>query len=469
MRKNKLVSLLSTLNTREWQRLHDYVSSPYFNKRRELIPLLEYFSDRLQREEAPTFNKKTIFAVIFPDEPFDDQQLAYQFNYLLQLTEDFLAWEALEEDPMVLQRSKLIALLERRQEKHFKLHFKKARKLVGQSPERSDIFWRNHYYLAEISAQAFMNKRKRQYDQSFQELSDSLDYYYMYEKLRYSCAMVNIEGIAASKYDIKMIEAIIQQLDREETVDFHLQIYRLIYQSLTEPESEGTFDRLKKLIQKHQADLSKSEQREILLFAINICARQIRQGREEFYEEALSLYLLGIDNKALFAGSNLTHWTFNNVVKLALRLKRHDWLEAFIKEYAQHLAPNVREDTMNYSLAELAFNQGNYDAVLQRINQIKFTDPQYYLGSRIMLLKAFFELGAIDSMASQLASFIMFLRRNKKISSDYKKTLLNFCSLLHLILRSQPDKKEKVLSKIEETRQKIEGPWLLQVADRMLR
>jgi hypothetical protein len=360
-------------------------------------------------------------------------------------------------------------LLERRQEKHFKLHFKKAQKLIEEAPERSDISWRNQYYLSEISAQAFMNKRKRQYDKSFQELSDSLDHYYMYEKLRYSCAMVNIEGIASSKYDIKMIEAIISQLDQEDSVDFHLMIYRLIYESLTLVESDQTFFRLKDLIHQHQEDLSKPELREILLFAINICARQIRKGREEFYEEALSFYLLGIDNKALFAGNNLTHWTFNNVVKLALRLKRHDWLESFIKEHAQHLSAHVREDTMNYSLAELAFNQGNYGAVLEHINRIKFTDPQYYLGSRIMLLKAFFELGAIDSMSSQLASFIMFLRRNKKLSSDYKKTLLNFCSLLHLILRSRPDKKEKVLLQIQQTRQKIEGPWLLQVADRMLR
>jgi hypothetical protein len=85
-----------------------------------------------------------------------------------------------------------------------------------------------------------------------------------------------------------------------------------------------------------------------------------------------------------------------------------------------------------------------------------------------MLLKSFYATDALDALSSQLASFMMFLRRNKKISNDYKQTLLNFCSLLHLILRSRPDKKEQVLQKINNTRQKVEGDWLRKVAEEML-
>ena len=469
MPSNKLVSLLSTLSPREWQRFQEFASSPYFNKRTELIPLLSYFQTQLGESDTFEIDKQAIFEVVYPERTVDHQFLAYQFNYLLALSEHFLAQEALGQDSFVLQKSKLHLLIERRLDKHFKFHYKKAQQFVSQNHERNDVFWRNQFYLAEISAQAFMNKRQRQYDQSFQQLSDSLDHYYFYEKLRYSCAMVNIEGIASSTYEIKMINAILEHLRNAPSVDFHLEIYQLIYLCLTREAIDPFFPKLKELISQHQYDLSKEEQREILLFSINICARKIRKGQNEFYKQALTFYMLGIENRALFAGKHLTHWTFNNVVKLILRLEDHDGALRFMDENAQHLASNVREDTLNYNLAELAFSKGDYDGVLQKLHHIKFTDPQYFLGSRIIYLKSFFELGAFDSMASQLASFIMFLRRNKKISSDYKKTLLNFCSLLHLILRSKPDRKPRVIAKIKETKQKIEEAWLLEVATRVLR
>lgn len=468
MPNSKLVAILTKLNSKEWLRLRDFVHSPYFNKRTEVSALFDYFSKYKSQLNKAAAHREQIHAHIFPGAPYNEKNLAYQFNYLLRLTEDFLTHEDIQADSFYYNRSKLTMLLEKRLNKHFNFQFKKLNAQLDKDSTRSSHYWRDRFLLAEVEAEAFMNRRQRQYDDSFQRLSDSLDAYYFFEKLRYSCAMVNLEAIGSTKYNIAFIEEIIQYLGNQETVDFHLEIYLNIYQCLTEQEHDEAFATLKKLIFQHQKDLSKEEFREIVLFTINICARKIRQGFEEYYEQALEFYLLGIQSRSLFAGDTLTHWTFNNVTKIALRLKRYEWLRSFIDEHTRYLAPNVREESMNFSKAELAFSQKEYGEVLTYIAKFTFTDPQYLLGSRIILLKSFYATQAFDSMSSQLASFIMFLRRNKKISADYKKTLLNFCSLLHLILRSQPDKKDKVIERIKATKQKIEGPWLLQVADEYL-
>lgn len=468
MRNSKLVELLSVLDAREWDRLRDYVYSPYFNKREEVCQLFDFFYEWKDQDTKAELDKKQISEYVFPDGSFDEKQLAYLFNYLLRLAEDFLVQEDLGEDEFILQRSKLSVLLERRLKKHFSFQLNKSKQRIEEEEVRSDHFWRDKYWLSEIEAQAFMSERKRQYDQSFQNLSDALDDFYFYEKLRYSCAMVNLEAIGSTKYDIQLINELIQNLGARPEVDFHIDIYLKIYECLTEQDNEKTFTLLRRQVELHQNKLSTGESREIILFLVNICLRKIRQGYDEYYVQALDLYEFGIKNRILFDGSYFTHWTYNNVVKLALRVKRHKWLDQFIDENAVHLAPNVREQAINFSKAELAFSEENFDGCLEHINKVNFTDPQYYLGSRIMLLKSFYAIDAFDSMSSQLASFMMFLRRNKKISNDYKQTLLNFCSLLHLILRSRPDKKEKVVQKINDTKQKIEGEWLLKVADEML-
>lgn len=468
MRNSKLVALLSVLEVKEWDRLRDYVYSPYFNKREEVCRLFDFFYERQELVGQLDFDKEEVDAFVHPGQVYNEKQLAYLFNYLLRLAEDFLGQEDLTRDGFILQRNKLNVLLEKHLKKHFHFQLNKSKQRIAGEEVRSGYFWRDRYWLSEMEAQAFMSERKRQYDQSFQNLSDALDNYYCYEKLRYSCAMVNLEAIGSTKYEIQLIDGLIQNLSARTEVDFHIDIYLKIYECLTEKDNEKTFTLLRKQVELHQNRLSREELREILLFLVNICLRKTRQGLEDYYVQALELYEFGIKNRTLFAGQYLTHWTYNNVVKLALRVKRYQWLNQFIDENATYLAPNVREQATNFNKAELAFSKGDYDSCLEHINQVTFTDPQYFLGSRIMLLKSFYAIDAFDSLSSQLASFMMFLRRNKKISNDYKQTLLNFCSLLHLVLRSKPDKKEKVLQKINDTKQKVEGTWLLKVAEEIL-
>ena len=94
----------------------------------------------------------------------------------------------------------------------------------------------------------------------------------------------------------------------------------------------------------------------------------------------LDLYVKGIENKSLFDESYLSHWTYSNVVKLALRLERYEWIESFISEYTGSLPPQYREDAQYYNLAELYYHKHDYDKVLDNLNQLHFTDLHYHLG-----------------------------------------------------------------------------------------
>ena len=128
MRNSKLVELLGTLNAKEWQRLRDYVASPYFNKRPEVNLLLDYFYNKREDINDPDFDKEKIFESIYPNTPFDEKQLAYLFNYLLRYTEDFIGLEGITQDDFLLERSILEQLINRQLNKHFNFNYKKFKK-----------------------------------------------------------------------------------------------------------------------------------------------------------------------------------------------------------------------------------------------------------------------------------------------------------------------------------------------------
>jgi hypothetical protein len=140
--------------------------------------------------------------------------------------------------------------------------------------------------------------------------------------------------------------------------------------------------------------------------------------------------------------------------------------ENFIRKYADSLPAKLAEDAKHFNLAELYFHKKDYDEVLSQLNQLHFSDMHYHLGTRIILLKTYYEQDSEEPLLSLLASFSIYLRRNKKISATAKKTCLNFCNLLNQILRRKPSRWEQIGEDIRQTQPLAERAWLNQVWQR---
>ena len=64
------------------------------------------------------------------------------------------------------------------------------------------------------------------------------------------------------------------------------------------------------------------------------------------------------------------------------------------------------------------------------------------------------------TLFSVLASFSVYLRRNKHISSTLKKSCLNFCNLLHQILKVNQKKFDQLEEKVKTLQPLAERAWL---------
>ena len=69
----------------------------------------------------------------------------------------------------------------------------------------------------------------------------------------------------------------------------------------------------------------------------------------------MDLYIEGIKNNILLENGQISPWTYKNVVKLGLGLKRFEWVESFVREYSQYLSAREREDAYHFNLADLFF------------------------------------------------------------------------------------------------------------------
>ena len=86
------------------------------------------------------------------------------------------------------------------------------------------------------------------------------------------------------------------------------------------------------------------------------------------------------------------------------------------------------------------------------------------LGARVLLAKIHYETGAEEALLSLLASFTIFLQRNKQISRSLKRAYLNFCQLFARMLRTPPAKMDHIIQTIQTTQPLTDKEWLLRIA-----
>ncbi len=458
----KLLSLLKTLDSTELKRFSLYLESPYWVRYEGLLPLLQAFIPFLLGEQSTPPAEVELYKLVFPGQPFDRKRLSYPLHYLDRELERFLGLEFYQKQGFQQQINTLKALSNRKQEKHVRRSRTRLEKARSEFAQHQETYWQEELELQLLSGQeAFQNGDIAGYHKFNQQASDCLDELYFLRRLKFSCERLNDQRIFSISFDHPFSEEVIRFLSRRPGLQPITAMYFHIYHTLVGENEDFHFDSLLNLIQEHQHKFAQTDMREVYLFALNFCIRKFRGGLKDFADKALFLYQEGISSGILFDGLYLSSRTFTNAIKQALVLGKYDWIENFIDEYGEKLAPNNRRDTLCYNLADYYYHIQQYDQVLDQLKLLRFSDLHYHLGSRVLLLKTYYQMDAMDSLLSLLASFSIYLRRKKELSQGLKRTYLNFCKLLHKVLILSPsDPKERIRKEIQETTPLAERAWL---------
>jgi len=466
MKNSKLLQLAASLDKEEWKGLVDFLQSPYFNKREDVVALYRYLRPLHPDFRDVFLQKQQVWTAVYPGQEYREKQLHYVMSWLKQLIETYLAQRQLEKQQSHLALARFQALAQKGQEKALKREREALQSLLTDSHAVGEQHYELAYRWASLEEEHFQRQLKRQYDSSIQRATDSLDPYYFLVRLKLSCAMLDRQAILQTRYDLNITEEWLQHLQSQHCFEDELiKLYYTIFQALRHEELEENFQQLLQFLQDQTAAIPRAQLRDIYRFAINYCARKIRQGRDNFAVQALYLYRKGIEQEILIEDGELSPWTFTNVVKLSLRQDAHAAAEAFIERYAALLPDSFRHNAEHYNRAELYYYSNEYERAQEHLIEVVYTDLNYYLGARVLLAKIYFERGEEEVLLNLLSSFIIFLKRRTNLSQALKKTYLNFCQYLFQILRRSPRRFRTLREEISTTDLLTDRQWLLQAFD----
>ena len=461
MAEAKLIRYLQTFSEAEAAAFPAFLAADYFGASAPLRRLLTYLLQLYPDWEELLRTKERLFAQSFPGEPYEDKRLRYLFTDACRFVELFWNVNAYEANSGQQELDLLREFSERGLNKLYESQLRRMKKAQEQRPYTQAKDYYTDYQMQALAEEHFERQRLRRFDRNIEQAADTLDRFYFFQQLTYACGMLERQNILEGTYNLPFTAAWLEHLrGRAFFGDPQIELFHAILQ-MQRHDDEEYFRQLIQQLRRVQLIASPEVLRSAYLAAINYCARHIRKGKQSYVEAALDLYREGLENQVLLNKGQLSPWTFNNVIKLALRLKRYDWIPEFMRSFEELLPDKFRADAVAFNQAELYYYTQRLPEAQEALLQVSYTDLNYYLGARVLLAKIYFEQDDMEPLLSLLAAFMMFLKRNRKLSQNLRKTYLNFCELLFQITKRRPKKAESLRQRIRQTQPLTDRQWLL--------
>ena len=411
--------------TRFWE----FVHSPFHNKHKKVRLLVTYL-----RKIHPDFNIKKLNTTTLLDqfaeyESFDEQELTLTFTYTLRLFYDFNAKKILDEENIIL--NKLLTLQGLRKNEQTRLYQKFHRGIQLPATEKGSKYYHTAFALAAEENNFFGQNPSRENQTLLIKKQVALDHFYFVEKIKDACEMLIRSQILKVPFDINMLDAVITEIDAQPTlyadnpvITSYLAIYKLL-----STNDLSQYDDTLKLVLAEEKHLPNDELKGIYNYLQNFCIRQINSGHSHFLAALFYIYEQQLERNLLHNGAYLSEFHLKNIVTVGLRLKRYEQVLAYMNTYHQLLDPSIAANAQKYNLANYYYATQQYEAVIEQLQQVEYTDIRYNLDAKSLLLRTYFELNEEVALFSLFEAFRQFLKRNSKVSDDQKRGYLNLMKI----------------------------------------
>lgn len=153
-----------------------------------------------------------------------------------------------------------------------------------------------------------------------------------------------------------------------------IEVYYHYFQAFTEKKGEEIFQKLKSLVKKYHQQFPKQEMRNIYLMPVNFGIKRFNHGERGYLQEVFEIYQQGLEYGIFIENNRLSRFTYSNIALAGMGLKAFDWVENFIHDYRRYLDLPYRENAFHFNLANLYFQQQDYQKTMNLLQKVEFYD-----------------------------------------------------------------------------------------------
>jgi len=460
MQSIKVIELLNKIPRNDIERLSEIVNIS--KKLKNELKIL--YNEIVKNLDKPSKNnKKNLWKLLYGNLELNDNHFRKLCFELLQKVESALAIIQLENNDHALMLQMLQYLSSSNAYDFYEDKWKKIKNILQQE----EILFSSQQllfdYSFELTQYEFLTQNpSKSKTNNISKTSESLDSYYVLQKLKLLCHAINEANFTNYKdrpafYEIIVKMAESAELNKNPLIDMYLHIYYL----LTKSDSDEVFISIKKKL-KVLAFIEESELRIIFQYLINYCIVELNKGKNNFESELFEIYKTYVQK---IQDKTFSQFRYKNIVNISLKQKQYEFATYFIEEFGRKLPKEHQQTSIAFNKAKLQYELKNYNFVIEILQNVKNDDLTFNLSSKVLLVKTFYEKKEFQFLESSLESFRIFVLRNKEMNTASKKIHQDFIKIIHKLMKIEfaSDKEiETFKSKINNTENLPDKAWILE-------
>lgn len=443
MKSRRVYNVIRQFSKEDHQDFGDFIRSPFHNGQQILTEIWDLMEKKLFIPNPPDMTPEDFHGQLRPGKPYNYNFLTKNLSNLLAKFHEFLIWRELQHFPET--QEKLLLKSYRRSQVLDELPwlYKKSKKRLREvEGQRVDFFSEAFELEYELGQFLFAKARNPEDLEDFFQTPDAhLDHYYYTRKLQMAIGVHAYNRMFNKAYAVTNLDWILAEMEQR-TGEFPeiARIYFNVYGLMLDYENRKQFLELKKILLNPALSLDLTEQRTLLGLLLNLCFRNVNQGKAEYEPDTMEIYDYVLETGILLQEGKLLPADLKNIISLKCDLGKAEEAESLLHKYAGRLTDGHEGYAVKYNEAQIAFARREFSNCFRIMDEVVggFKDDVFYsLGGRVYMLKCLFEKaciklegGDLDFIDVQIRNFLQYLDRFRKVSEARRFPHRNFTYLL---------------------------------------
>jgi hypothetical protein len=475
IKENKLLELLKSFSVSEYKRFGDFVRSPYHNKSTFSVILYYYLKKYSKDFGQCSFTYEEISKQVYKDKKYNPPKIRSLVSDFVKLIEQFLIHTQLETYNTFQKVLLLYELNTRDLSKNFKTVLKETMDKQEAQFNKDEDYYYNQIFLEVESFNYNLERHHSNVDiTEFQKIGENIDLFFILTKLNLFHFMFyhKLDIDVSSTYKLWLLDEIL--LNIENRLDIiskqHPVIYMkyLVFKTILKPEDEKYFHDLKKFAINNASNFNNVTMGYIFGALTNYCTTKCNLGIKKFKAERFKIYKILDDKKIFDSEKYINYVDFLNSVISALEYNKVSWAEYFYNKNKNRIMPELKEDTLNLSKAQILYTKKNYDEAIKFINNVSYNNHYFYLRSKMIISRIYYDKNELEPIIYIVDAAKHYIKRNKKITQMNQEAFGNFFYFIGKIINLR----EHIKPRVDDTREELlkvtnvsSKEWLLNKLD----
>lgn len=436
MHKSSLLEILRTFSKEELIKFGDLVSSPYFNKKSNVLKLFREIRKYYPGFTSVNLEKEKVWSVLFPNKDFNYGIMKNLIFDLNKLSVKFIELENYSEKKIDSE----INILEQYFTRNLSKNYLKKRgeitvHLSGEQPS-ADIYYREFNIGKKDLDYLYANytiKNIKKFDFSSLHKSLVLNFFSNYFLLNANIHFCRTHFKIKSENDF--VENVLDLYSKSEFKNYYTEIFYYIFKISYDQRDVADYLKLKELCYENFEKLNRADRYSIIEALIFYCIHKTNSGDMNFDKERFQYHKMMDDHDLLLQGNKkeIEGYMFLNTNVAACSSGEYDWAEKFINKYRSRLPAEEGEKLVNLAYTHLYFKNGDFEKALAYLSKCDNAYGMDKINIKTYEVFLYFELRYYEELKNLVETSRQFIRNDKMVSDEYKIIYSKFIEAVNML------------------------------------